>query len=309
MTLAVLALLFAPAAAVVSAAPAVTFGPPSATATWGKGIDFVQPVVASALTRVEILVDYPGLAGPLVSQVPTSGGGQLTFTVDASKGEVLPNTTLTARWRLTRAGEPPTVGPPVSATYRDTRFQWRTKMGSIVRLHWYQGDDAFAARAVQLGDGAVKKAADLLGVTETQPIDFYVYADQNAFYDALGPGTPENIAGEAHPEIRTMFGLITPDAVATSEVARVVTHELTHLVFDTATRNPYDEPAHWINEGVAVYLSVGYGSDDRAAVAQAARDGTIMPLPSLSGRFPTTYDRLLLAYSEAVSAIDLLVRT
>lgn len=293
------------------AADSVTFGTPSATATWGTGIRFTQPLsVAGSIQRAEILIDYPGLGGPLVTEVPPTGAAaSLSFTVDSSQGQVLPNTTLTARWRITLAGNPPVVGPSVSGTYQDARFQWRTKQGDIVRLHWYQGGDAFAERAVQLGDGAIAKAANLLGVSETTPIDFYVYADQTSFYDALGPGTPENIAGEAHPEIRTMFGLITPDAIGTSEVARVVTHELTHLVFDTATKNPYDEPAHWINEGVAVYLSVGYGADDRAAVSQAAADGTIMPLPSLNGRFPTTYDRLLLAYSEAVSAIDFLVRS
>ena len=35
------------------------------------------------------------------------------------------------------------------------------------------------------------KAEELFGVTETEPIDFYVYASQAPFYDALGPGTRE----------------------------------------------------------------------------------------------------------------------
>ena len=48
------------------------------------------------------------------------------------------------------------------------------------------------------------------GVTETDPIDFFIYADQDAFYDALGPGTRENVGGQANAEIRTLFALITP---------------------------------------------------------------------------------------------------
>ncbi len=57
-------------------------------------------------------------------------------------------------------------------------------------------------------------------MTETEPVDFYIYADQYAFYDALGPGTRENVGGEAHADIRTMFALITPDEIDASWVSR-----------------------------------------------------------------------------------------
>ena len=50
-------------------------------------------------------------------------------------------------------------------------------------------------------------------MTETEPVDFFVYADQTAFYDALGPGTHENVGGEAYADIRTLFALITPDEI------------------------------------------------------------------------------------------------
>ena len=38
----------------------------------------------------------------------------------------------------------------------------------------------------------------------------------------------------------------------------MVAHELTHLVFNENTDNPYHEPPRWLNEGIAVYLSEGY---------------------------------------------------
>ena len=40
----------------------------------------------------------------------------------------------------------------------------------------------------------------------------------------------------------------------------------------------------------------------------AAANGTLMPLNSLAGQFPTTGDRFLLAYGESVSSVDYLVR-
>ena len=48
-------------------------------------------------------------------------------------------------------------------------------------------------------------------MTETEPVDFFIYADQDAFYDALGPGTRENVGGQAHADIRTLFALIAPE--------------------------------------------------------------------------------------------------
>ena len=106
-----------------------------------------------------------------------------------------------------------------------------------------------------------------------------------------------------------MFASIEPSQVNDPWVGVVIPHELTHLVFDTATRNPYHEPPHWLNEGLADYLAQGYNAGARGDVENAARSGAIMPLRALVGRFPTTADRFSLAYDESVSAIDFLIRT
>jgi hypothetical protein len=136
-----------------------------------------------------------------------------------------------------------------------------------------------------------------------------VYADTSSFYDVLGPAIRENVGGIALPEIRTLFANIAPSDVDAPWVGIVVPHELTHLVFGTATKNPYHEPPHWMNEGLAVYLSEGYAASARANVERTARAGEIMPLRALVGQFPTTAERFGLAYDESVSAIDYLIRT
>lgn len=300
----------------VVAAAGVTFDSPSASSTFGKTLVFSQPigVGASAVTRTELLVLFPDSLGPALIEVPqttTLDAGQhtLTFSWDpATDGHIVPNTVLTATWQVTTADGAVAQGPPLRYRYLDDRFDWQTQAGPLVRIHWYQGDAAFGARALQIAEDGVHNAEQLLGVTETDPIDFYVYADQTAFYDALGPGTPENVGGEAHADIRTMFGLITPSEVDQPWVKEVVPHELTHLVFNTAVKNPYHFPPRWLNEGLAVYLSRGYVASDRDLVAGAGADGTLAPLPSLGGSFPNG-QRFFLAYAESVSAVDYMVRT
>ena len=292
----------------------VTFGTPSATATFGTSVTFVQPVtVGGTIRRAELLITFPTALGPLVHEVPVpSGSGALTLRGGwsvATDGHLVPNTPLVARWRITPTVGDPVEGPPVSVLYEDTRFTWQTLTGPLVRIHWYQGNEAFARRALAVGEKGVQQAADLLGVKETQPIDFYVYAAQAPFYDALGPGTRENVGGEAHADIRTLFALIEPSAVNDPWVGVVIPHELTHLVFDTAVHNAYHFPPRWLNEGLAVYLSEGYTTSWRAAVEGAIGGGTLLSLAALDGQFPTTADGFLLAYGESVSAVDYFVRT
>jgi hypothetical protein len=79
-------------------------------------------------------------------------------------------------------------------------------------------------------------------------------------------------------------------------------------VFQTAVDNPYHDPPHWLNEGLAVYLSAGYQDSDRQQVASAAKAGTIIPFDGLAGAFPTEASRFFLAYAESVSAVDRIVR-
>jgi hypothetical protein len=303
-------------APVAAASGWADFGTPTASSTFSSGVTFNQPVsVTRAVDRVELLLTAANSIGPTVIEVAgplDPGATTLTHLLDPSvDGHLLPNTPLTGRWRLVGADDPTDVeiGPPVRVTYGDDRFDWRTEAGDLVRVHWYEGSSAFGSRALQIGEDAVKQAADLLKVTESDPIDFFVYADQAAFYDALGPGTRENVGGQANAEIRTMFALIPTGEIDQPWVGIVIPHELTHLVFDTAASNPYHFPPRWLNEGLAVYLSQGYDNADRGAVEGAAGSGRLIPLDGLIGQFPTSAERFSLAYAESVSAVDYLIRT
>lgn len=298
----------------VHAAASVNWGAPTATPTFGTGIRFEQPVSASDLNalRIELLLVQPGVEGHqarTVAQVGPVTQTTLQYDLLERNSHLFPNTTFTATWRITDVTGQTYIGPPTTITYADTRFDWKTQEGPIIHVHWYRGDEAFGRRALEMGEAGIKKAEDLLGVTEAEPIDFYVYADLPAFYAALGPSVPENVGGLALPETRTLYALITPDQIGQSWVGTVIPHELTHLVFDSATENHFHSPPHWLNEGLAVYLTEGNDAGNRSLVGDAIRDGTIIPLGGLVGDFPGSRDKFGLSYAEAVSAVDFLVRT
>ncbi len=309
---ATLAALIALAALSVAPAHAADpdFGTPTIDATFGEGLELTQPVTLDETpARVEVLLTFAG-ASPLVVELPppsSVGSTTLRHRVSvAADGHILPNTPVSVRWRITPEDGPPVLGPAVDTVYADDRFEWKTVRGDLVTVHWYEGDAAFGERSLRVGEEAVGETSQLLGVTEDEPIDFFIYADQDAFYDALGPGTRENVGGQANAEIRTLFALIGASDVGWDEI--VVRHELVHLVFDTAVQNPYHFPPRWLNEGLAVYLSQSYDAGDRSAVESAARGGSLVPLDGLVGQFPTGQG-FFLAYAESVSAVDYFIRT
>ena len=292
-----------------------TFGTPTADSTFEKGIVFSQPItIDKPIGRVEILLTFPDTVGPTVfvlPNVPTGRTATLTYTLDTSGNDhMIPNTPILAQWRVVSADQPAEValGPQQRVVYDDDRFQWKTTSDELVRVHWYEGDAAFGAKALKLGADEVRKTSQLLGVTESDPIDFFVYANVDDFYGAIGPGAHENVAGSAYADIRTLLGLIPPDQINDSLVAVRIPHEFVHMVFDTASKNPYHSPPRWLNEGLAVYQSEGYGSSDRGAVQSAARNGSLIPLDGLTGQFPNGED-FFLAYSEIVSSVDFMIRT
>lgn len=287
------------------------FGEPTIDGSFQTGLVATQPVTLDgAPDRVEVLVTTADSPAPLVAEVavPSDGGAAtLRHRLGGAGDHILPNTPVRVRWRITTDGVA-TLGPEVRTVVRDDRFQWRTVEGDIVRVHWYEGSQEFAERALRIGERAVEETTLLFGVTEEEPVDFFIYADRDEFYDALGPGTRENVGGQANADIRTLFAQIAPSSIDDAWVANVVPHELIHLVFDTAVKNPYHFPPRWLNEGLASYLGVGYQASDRAAVEAAARSGDLIPLDGLTGQFPTSLGRFGLAYSESASAIDFLIR-
>ena len=210
----------------------------------------------------------PDSIGPFVAQVAgaTAAGSRVLVyrLVLADGGHIFPNTPITARWRLVPADRTiePMVGPPVRRHLRRHPVRLADARGRPRPRSLVRGlRTPSAGGRWRSASKAVREAAAFLGVTESEPIDFFVYADAGAPSTTRSGRAPARTSwGRRISDIRTMFALIAPNDVADAEVARTVPHELTHLVFDTAVRNPYHYPPRWLNEGVATYLSEGYSS-------------------------------------------------
>jgi hypothetical protein len=286
-----------------AAAATVTFGTPSGTSQFGKQIVFTQPYGGAAIKSASILIFLPDEAGPTVATVANPGSGSLQFAMDTSGGGVDPFVPVVGQFEVVLADGTTLDGPEIRVVYADDRFAWKLKTGKVVRLHYIDASDSFAQQMLTFADAGVANAATLFGVTETQPLDYYVYPSQSDFQQGLNQ--PDTVGGTVIESVRICYATVQPGD--TTYAAQVMPHEPTHVVFWDATHNPYHGMPRWLNEGFAQYVSQGYDSDSRQIVSQAAQDGSLPSLLALTDFFPLDANRIYLAYAEAVAAADFMV--
>ena len=295
-------------------AASFSFTGAAATSVFNQGVDFSISLTAdTAPASVEVQIEMPGDVGPYVvtlSNSPGPGTSVLHYTLDTSgSGHLMPNTPITVTWVADARGGASVSSSPFTYLYSDDTQQWQSLRDGIVTVHWTQGSTAFAQNAASVAVKAIATDASLLGIRESKPVDFFIYADDASFRAALGPGARENVGGEAITQIRTLFAEFTPSMFGNAWVGITITHELTHQVVDDATSNPYRSLPRWLNEGFAVYQSEGNTTSYRSQVSAAVSTGDLLPLTALGWEFPTEPTKTVLAYAESVSAVDYIVRT
>jgi hypothetical protein len=301
-----------------------TFGQPSATAVLGQPVTITSAITGRSIASVDVVVHLTGnspQAGKnaaiiLAAQQTSTGTWQAQQPIDIASsadcaclaaGNSSPNTHFDFQFRVHSADGSTSLGPVGQAVVDDNRFNWQTLSDRLVVVHWYSGDQAFAQNAANVANGAIDNASKLLGVTLDKPVDLYVYDTEEALRSAISPNR-ENIAGEAHPDIDTMYVNISPNDPGNFPDT-VIKHELTHLVFHRAVDNPYNGVPRWLDEGVAVYLSEGYTDYWKGFVGGAVANKSLIPLKGLAGLFPSVQSEFYLAYGEAVASVDYFIRT
>ncbi len=290
---AVVALLAALVAAPVALAADITFGESTADATFGESIDFAVDVTsAQPLARMELRIGFPDALGPYIVDVPVPAtGGQHTvrYELDLSGGgHIVPNTPLSYTWAaFPEIGAEPVLSgarahplPRHEPGLEDPRG--RPDQGPLVRRA--------ASRSPARRSTSASRRSATRPRCSASPRPSRSTSSSTPTRRRSGPrsgrGPGRTSAARRTPTSGPCSRSSRPTAIDDPWVGIVVPHELTHLVFDTAVENPYRFPPRWLNEGLAVYLSEGYGSGDQNRVADAVETRDLIPLVALGGAVP-----------------------
>jgi hypothetical protein len=298
------------AVALVAPIPAAAFsgfGTTAATASYGGQMRFTVQLPGGPPDQLELLLRFAGSDSTVVAPVDP-GASSAEYVWDTADRHITPNTTIAYRWRATN-GEQVTLSPEKTLLYDDDRpgLVWHTATIGATTVHWYGGAEAQARHFGSISADAASAAETLLGHDLVGPIDIFVYDSRDDFFGALGPGAREWTGAATFPAQRTVFMWL--GGGSSSYLETTMTHEVTHVVFQDATTNPFHEPAKWFNEGLAVWSEQHSAASEAGNVRSAADSGRLLAFGGITESFPIGDTAARLAYSEGATMVDLIVKT
>lgn len=281
------------------------FGASQADATYGEELRFSVTLEGGAPERLELLLRFAGDEGLFVAPVEVTGDSA-EYVWDAADRHLTPNTRITFAWRATQGGAV-TVSPEGTLLYDDDRpgLDWRSAQFGEATVHWYGDAEASATRFGELAADGTATAEALLGHEMSGPVDIFVYATADAFFGALGPGAREWTGAATYPALRTIFMSLASGGQDYLETTLV--HEVTHVVFNDATDNPYHEPPKWLNEGLATWSERGEADQERSDVEFEASGAGLFAFEAIAEQFPIGERGARLAYAQGATMVDMII--
>jgi Peptidase MA superfamily len=281
------------------------FGELDADSTYGQEIRLEVELEGGAPDELELLVRTPGDESSNVFPVEPSAASA-SYVWNTAASYVVPNTLVTYQWRAID-DDTVTLSEEATIRYEDDRpgLDWQEAELGEATVHWYGDAEGQARRFGELTAQGVARAEDLLGTELAGPVDVFVYDSRDEFFGALGPGVREWTGAAAYSELRTIFMWLGGGSPSYLEVAML--HEVTHIVFNDATDNPYHEPARWLNEGIATWSETSEGADERGIVALEAGGGGLFAFEAITEQFPIGERGGRLSYAQGTTMVDLIV--
>ena len=187
-------------------------------------------------------------------------------------------------------------------TWIDDRFEWDRSDGIGIEIYTYDRSDEFVQYIVDVANTAVADLTDLYDPPSVLPIRVWIYESGKDFAGTQAANSEEWAAGAAYPGLQVILAVI-PDG-SESEVERVIPHEISHQILHQATLNPFNAPATWMDEGLAVLAQTGGKGHYERVVRNAFDDDELLSLRSLISSFPFDPDEATLAYAQSYLVVE-----
>ncbi|HEX2194781.1 MAG TPA: peptidase MA family metallohydrolase [Candidatus Limnocylindria bacterium] len=281
------------------------FGATLADAIYGANMTFRVDLQGGAPEELELLLRFAGDDATFVAPVEAEGDSA-QYVWDTADRHVTPNTTIRYSWRATSGGRV-TVSRQGTLLYDDDRpgLDWQSRQLGDARVHWYGGAEAVATGLGGLAADGAARAESLLGHEMVGPVDIFVYEGRDEFFGALGPAAREWTGAATYPQLRTIFMWL--EAGNQDYLETTLVHEVTHVVFNDATDNPFHEPAKWFNEGLASWSETQSAAQERAEVEFEAGAGGLFAFEAIAEQFPIGERGSRLAYAQGATMVDMIV--
>ncbi len=263
------------------------------------------------ITEVEFFYRVAGKPATTRAAAQFSPGTTVdaSFTINQTATYFPPGTELEYWWKLTDVNGETLKTDRQSYRYMDERYDFQSLSNERVSLYWYRGGDSFGQTLFDQANVALDRLENTVGVTVEKQVSIFIYGSHEDLLNAIAVGAQEWTGGQAFGEFGVVVLGITPGNLSWG--LKATTHELTHLVINQATDNPYGDLPRWLDEGLAVYNEDPDRLDSQFRVSfdDAVRNNTLMSLQTLSSSFPADPQKANLAYGESGAVVKFIIDT
>jgi hypothetical protein len=196
--------------------------------------------------------------------------------------------------------------PNYRVQYLDDRFVWEQRADDLVRVHWYDGDDAFGDTLLDAARRSLNGVNALIPSPDNTPVDVYVYSSAADLQSALFLGGEEWQGGHANPRLGVVMVAITPGPEQSIDMETLIPHELAHVMLYRNVGKGYAVLPVWLSEGIASLVELYPNPDYDQALETASQNNSLLPITELCDTFPPDASRAYLAYAESQSFVRFL---
>ncbi len=299
-----------PVAAEADGAAGVTIVSGEPVPQFPEGMSFPVEVTSDEeIVEVDLLY-HPAFMETLnLGRVTAEPGMSIsgTYDLDLRDGSIPPGIEIRYRWQVIEADGDIAESEEQGVTWLDTRFTWSEISSPRVTVNAYNGNPAYNQQVLEAAEATIDRLSEQFGAEMTRPIRIWVYNSREDFNGSLAPNSETWIVGAAYPWLGLINAVLPPGDM--NELGRVIPHEISHQVLFQATKNPFNQPPGWLEEGLATLAQEGGRETLWRAVEAAAEEGRLDELNVLNGQFPYDSGDALLAYGESMSVVTYILDT
>jgi hypothetical protein len=273
--------------------------------TFNLQIDSPEPVERLELRYQPVYAEGASAERPDFEQGATSIS--TSFDLDLRTRYLPPGIDVDYRWIITLENGQTLETEQQQFFFIDNRYDWQVNTENLVSIYYYDGGTGFGDLAMDVTNRTIERFGSDFDVQIEESIHIVLYGSLSDFQDALPYNSPEWIGGFADPGQNLIVAGIAPGEGAASEMGRMLTHEVIHLLVAQATWNPFNSAPRWLDEGLAINYQEVREERFRRVLNLAVEDGRLIPLPALRSSFPSDPDLAIQSYAQSESVIEFLI--
>jgi len=175
-------------------------------------------------------------------------------------------------------------------------------VGFDYRLYYWPEHTDRVETVAQAASEALPRLQRALDLELEERVDLYMAHTREEFEQLTGGSDPHHVLGQAFTHQRR----IVLQPLEGESLARLVVHELTHVLLEDKVANTRAPIPRWLHEGLAKYASADFSPTDRMLLIEAINQGKMIPLEKLEEAFAGPPEKVSLAYAEAYTLVDFL---